>query len=79
MPITVSLPAGSATPAMTLELSKGGLSAWLNAPLTTGDKADLERVGGGRVSAMVRRKLGQVCGFEFLEISVEKREKVCTL
>jgi hypothetical protein len=71
-PITVWLPNGSSVRAITLEISESGLSACLTGPLTVGDTADLEPVGGGRAQAIVRRKVGTVYGFECLALSEEQ-------
>jgi PilZ domain len=78
-PITVWLPDRSAVPAMSIEISESGLSACLNPPLAVGEKAELEPVGGGRVSAIVRRTTGRVNGFEFLNLTSEQLLQVRTL
>lgn len=75
-PITVWRADGSLTAAMVIEISEGGLSACFSASLAVGDIAELEPVGGSRVQAIVRRVLGRVHGFEFLDMSAEQLSRV---
>src|SRR5262249_25959968 len=75
-PVTVWLPDQSGVPAMTIEISESGLSVCTGAPLTVGEKVDLEPIGGGRVNAVVRRKLGKVYGFEFLPLAAERMQAI---
>ena len=76
VPISVHTAEGPAIPAITLEISDGGLSAVLAVPVKVGDTVQLERVAPGTVSALVRRKLGRVYGFEFLKLTKEQANKI---
>ena len=58
--------------AMTIEISESGLSAALGVELQIGDTVHLAPVGGGTVIAQVRRRIGKIYGFEFLQISAEQ-------
>ena len=63
---------GSSFTGVSVEISEGGMSAMANGLLRVDDTVELEPVAGGRVSARVRHKLGQLYGFEFVEISTEQ-------
>jgi PilZ domain-containing protein len=74
--ITVRPPGGGAIPAMTLEINESGLSALVGATLKVGDRLELEPIAGGRTSAIVRRTVGRVSGFEFLDLSPEQAQDI---
>jgi hypothetical protein len=57
--------------AFTLEISESGLSAALSGDLKVGDTVQLEPIAGTRVMAQVRHRVGNIYGFEFLQISAE--------
>lgn len=61
---------------MTVEISECGASIVVGASLTVGDTVELEPVGGGIASAVVRRNFGRLYGFEFLNLSAEQAEKI---
>ena len=61
---------------MTIEISESGMSICTGAPLIVGDRVDLEPIGGGRVSAVVRRKLGKVYGVEFVSVTAERTQAI---
>ena len=63
---------GSSFTGVSVEISEGGMSAMANGLLKVDDTVELEPVAGGKVSARVRHKLGQLYGFEFVEISTEQ-------
>lgn len=61
---------------MSVEISECGMSAVTSASLGVGDSVDVEPIGGGAVSAVVRRSLGRLCGFEFLNLSAAQAGKI---
>ncbi len=76
VPISVHAPEGPAIPAITLEISAAGLSAVLAVPVKVGDTMQLEGIVAGAVSAQVRRQVGRVYGFEFLQLTPEQSSKI---
>jgi c-di-GMP-binding flagellar brake protein YcgR len=74
--LTIRAADGSAMQGLSVEISEGGMSAMASAPLNVGDAVELEPVEGGRVSAVVRHKLGQMYGFEFVELSGEQAQRI---
>jgi hypothetical protein len=52
-PIVVRVGAGSEAAGITLEISECGMSALIGAPLSVGDRVELEPVGGGIAAAVV--------------------------
>jgi hypothetical protein len=73
-PIQIWLQDGRAYAAMAFEVSESGMSAATINHLHVGDKVDLSPVAGYRVHAIVRRRTGSMCGFEFVELT-EKKQK----
>jgi hypothetical protein len=63
---------GSVMTGVSVEISKGGISAMVNGILRIGDTAEMFPVAGGIALARVHHKLGQLYGFEFMEISLEQ-------
>jgi hypothetical protein len=61
---------------MSVEISEYGLSAVTGMILNVGDLVELEPIGGSSVSAVIRRRFGRFCGFEFLNLSTEQAEKI---
>jgi|ERR1700720_427030 c-di-GMP-binding flagellar brake protein YcgR len=81
-PITVRAANAPEAPGMTVEISQGGMSAVIGAVLNLGDTVELEPVGGGVTTAVVRRSFGKIYGFEFLNLSSQQHEKIkatCTM
>ena len=75
-PITVRVPGGTTAPAITIEISEGGLSALTGTDFRVGDTLELEPIGGGKAEAIVRRCAGRLCAFEFLNLSPEQRQQI---
>jgi hypothetical protein len=57
---------------VSVEISEGGMSAMANGLMRVGDLVELEPVAGGSAAARVRHKLGQLYGFEFVELRPEQ-------
>ena len=62
--------------ATTFEISEGGLSAATANYLNIGTKVELSPVLGTTVNAIVRRKVGAMYGFQFVELSDDARGKI---
>ncbi len=75
-PITVRSKGLPEMRGMSIEISEGGMSAAVGVGLKVGDAVELEPVGGAAAAAVVRRILGRLCGFEFLNLSPEQARKV---
>jgi len=75
-PITVRRPSLPEAQGMSVEISECGASVIMSASLNVGDTVELEPVGGGPAVAVVRRSLGKLCGFEFLDLSGEQAGKI---
>jgi len=75
-PITVRSEGLPEMRGMSIEISEGGMSAAVGVGLKVGDAVELEPVGGAAAAAVVRRILGRLCGFEFLNLSPEQAGKV---
>jgi hypothetical protein len=67
---------GSFCQAMTCEISVGGLSATTPVVLRPGEDVRLSPIVGEQVSAIVRRKVGKVYGFEFTAVPRKVREEI---
>jgi hypothetical protein len=76
VPLTIRASDGSAMPGLSVEISEGGMSAMASGPLKVGERVEMEPVEGGKVSALVRHKLGQMYGFEFVDLSVEQAQRI---
>jgi hypothetical protein len=76
VPMTIRFADGSAARGMSVEISESGLSAMADGLLTVGDTVELEPVAGERMPALVRHKLGQLYGFEFVGPSEEQIRRI---
>lgn len=72
VPVSVCGSDASIIPAMTLEISEAGLSAVLASPLEIGASVKIYPVAGETLTALVRRKVGKIYGFEFLKVTDEQ-------
>jgi c-di-GMP-binding flagellar brake protein YcgR len=75
-PMTIRPAGGSAISGLSVDISEGGMSVMSGAPLNVGETVDLEPVEDGRVSAVVRHKLGQMYGLEFVDLSAERAGRI---
>ncbi len=69
VPISITGEDRSVIPAITLEISEGGLSAVLVSELQIGDVVKVYPLAGETLVAQVRRRVGRVYGFELLNPS----------
>lgn len=76
VPLTIRSGGGEITRAITLEISASGASAITERSLRLNDTVELEPIAGGKVSALVRRNVGRVYGFEFLALSSEQAHAI---
>jgi hypothetical protein len=75
-PITIRSAGGETIPGITIEISESGLSAIAAHTLAVDETVKLHPVGGGTVSALVRRRVGRVYGFEFLHLTAKQIRKI---
>ena len=61
---------------ISIEMSETGMSATVNGFLRVDETVNLELVAGGKAQAVVRHKLGQLYGFEFVGLSAERSERI---
>ena len=74
--VVIRCPGGSSFTGVSVEISEGGMSAMANGILRVDDTVELEPVAGGKIPARVRHKLGQLYGFEFVEITAEQMQRI---
>jgi len=75
IPLNIHSADGTSIPGISIEISESGLSAITADPLKVDDIVTLEPIAG-RVSARVRRHIGRVYGFEFLNVTSEQTERI---
>jgi c-di-GMP-binding flagellar brake protein YcgR len=78
-PLVIHRNDGSSYQATTSEISIGGLSATTTGILRAGEEVRLSPVVGEQVSAIVRRKVGTMYGFEFTSVPRKVEEGIHTL
>jgi hypothetical protein len=76
VPITIRFADGTSIPGISIEISQSGISAITADPLKVNDTIELEPIAGGKVSAMVRRNIGRVYGFEFLNLTPDQTKRI---
>jgi PilZ domain len=76
MPITIHTPGDQAIPGIGIEISESGLSAITADSLKINATVEIAPIAGGRVLALVRRNIGRVSGFEFLNLTPEQIERI---
>ena len=76
VPFTIRRSDGTAIPAISLEMSEGGVSALIRDHLGIGELVEMEPIGGGKMSAIVRHTTGMVHGFEFINPTPEQVENI---
>jgi hypothetical protein len=76
IPITIRVANGVAISGITIEISESGLSAITADLLKVNDTVELETIAAGKVLALVRRNIGRVYGFEFLDLTAEQVQRI---
>ena len=76
VPIAIRSAEGATIPGITIEISESGLSAIAADTLVVDEIVKLHPVGGTTVSALVRRRVGRVYGFEFLHPTAKQIRKI---
>jgi PilZ domain len=75
-PITIHPAGGAAMPGIGIEISESGMSAITADALKMNDTVELEPIAGSKVLASVRRIIGRVSGFEFLNLTAEQAQRI---
>jgi len=75
-PITICNADGLAIPGIGIEISVSGMSAITADSLKVNDIVKIEPIGGGTILAAVRRNIGRVSGFEFLNVTAEQVQRI---
>ena len=76
VPITVYRKGAPAVRGISVEISESGMSALVGDELAVGDTVDLEPVAGSRISALIRRQMGKIFGFEFLNLTSAQIQRI---
>jgi PilZ domain len=71
-PLTIRPSEGPEIAAISFEISENGMSAMVGNQLKVGDTVELDPVGGGKMTAIVRHGTGKLYGFEFVNPSPEQ-------
>jgi hypothetical protein len=75
-PVTIRSADGTTMPGMSIEISERGMSLMTGATLNVGDTVELDPVAGAKAKAVVRRNLGRLHGFEFLDLTPEQVQRI---
>jgi hypothetical protein len=67
---------GSEIAGTSVDISESGLAAMAYGLLRVGETVEIAPVAGGRALALVRHKLGQLYGIEFVDIRAEQVAKI---
>src|SRR5258705_13314118 len=78
-PILIHRKDGSSCQATTSDISLCGLSAASTSVLRPGEEVRLSLGAGEEITAMVRRKIGTIYGFEFISLPPKAQEEIETL
>ena len=76
VPINIYADAGVVIRGITVEISESGMSAIAAGALQLETTVELEPIPAGRVSAVVRRNVGRIYGFEFLNLTAEQTRQI---
>ena len=75
-PVTICSAGGVVIPGIGIEISVSGMSAITADSLKMNDIVDIEPIAGGKMQAVVRRNIGRVSGFEFLNATAEQAGRI---
>ena len=76
VPMTIRPADGAPIRAISIEISESGISAITANSLSLSDTVELDSVAGEKVIARVRRNVGRVYGFEFLNLSADQSRRI---
>jgi PilZ domain len=76
VPLTIHSTDGASIPGISIEISQSGISAITAQALTLDDTVELDQIVGERVRARVRRRVGRIYGFEFLNLTAEHTRRI---
>ncbi len=71
-PITIRTAGDQAIPGIGIEISESGMSAITADAVKVNATVEIAPIAGGKVLALVRRNIGKVSGFEFLNLTPEQ-------
>ncbi|MGA8492580.1 MAG: PilZ domain-containing protein [Terriglobales bacterium] len=75
-PITIRSGDNLTMQGISIEISRSGMSAITADALTVNETVELEPIATGKVLAKVRRVVGRVYGFEFLDLTDEQGRRI---
>jgi len=76
VPLTIRGADGAVSRGISVEISTSGLSAIVAEPLQLDDTVELEPISAVNVLALVKRRIGKIYGFEFLELTAEQTQRI---
>jgi hypothetical protein len=76
VPLSIHAEDGVVMRGISIEISASGLSAIIAGPLTLNDTVELEPIAAVKVLALVRRNIGKIYGFEFLNLTAEQTQRI---
>jgi PilZ domain-containing protein len=79
VPLTIHSADGAVTRGISVEISTSGLSAIVAEPLQLDDTVELEPISAVNILALVKRRIGKIYGFEFLELTAEQTRRIVDL
>jgi PilZ domain len=75
-PIKICSTDGVVISGIGIEFSESGMSAITAESLKVDDIVKIELIGGGTMLAVVRRNIGRISGFEFLNVTAEQGQRI---
>jgi PilZ domain len=78
-PITIRSADGLTMQGISIEISQTGMSAITADVLTVNDTVELKPIASGKVLARVRRVVGRIYGFEFLNLTAEQGLRIAEI
>jgi PilZ domain len=76
VPLTITGGDGVIMRGISIEISASGLSAIIAESLKLNDTVEIEPIGAVKVLALVRRNIGKIYGFEFLNLTTEQTQRI---
>ena len=76
VPITIHASGNIVISGIGIEISESGMSAITADSVKINDTVKIEPIAGGSVLALVRRNIGKISGFEFLNLTAEQARRI---